>query len=125
MIKHLVSVATASGDTTKTKIGDVTIPVWAKRLIGVEISIGGAGFTTLEIVSGIVSLDSNSSPMINQDLMLNCGGLTTSGGLSCKIDHKVVDVPVNPNSVVSIYVTMDMALTVNNTVRVALVLADN
>lgn len=124
MLKYLTTVATASGDTVKTKVGTITLPTWVKRIVECAVSVGGAGFTTLEIVSGIITLESQSSPALNQEIPFNVGGLVTSGGIPAPVNKFPLDVPVQGNSDVDCYVTMDMALTVNNTIRVSLVVSD-
>lgn len=118
MRKYITGSATASGDTVKTSLGTLKVPDGYKRIVGAGVSIGGAGMTTLENISGILDLDSQDLPDVNQTIPFSCGGLVTSGGLPTPVKTMPMDIPCgNGGQTINAWVTMDMALTVNNTVR--------
>jgi hypothetical protein len=126
MQHSLVSASTASGDTTKTLIDTVTMPAGAKQIIGVAFTVvGGAGLTTLEDVTGILELESSDFPnfMPQQFLMDEFAVLASGvGALSPRIYP--MNIPCRGSERISIYATMDMALTVNSKIRAMFVYLD-
>lgn len=123
MFKYISGDATASGDTTKTSLGTITTPVGTKRLVGMWSYIGVAD-TTIEQVSGIVTLESddvNLQPF--QVPVSGAGGSLTSGGRAMG-DPKVypIEVPVPGQVKITGYITLDAALTINAKARWGLVI---
>ena len=117
MITSDCTAATASGDTVETTLGTVTLPSNAKRIIGVGVSCGGAGATTLEGVSGMFRISINNIDVTPAKFCFSYGLPITSGIVPTEAKIFPVDWSPAGNSVVTFYVTMDMAQTVNNTFR--------
>lgn len=123
--KILSTPATATGDTTKTKMGDITVPSDMNKIIGVMgHCVGGAGVTTLENMTGLIEVESNTDNIKCQIPINNgaIGATLTSAGDGVKIVP--TDMPVTPGSTLSCYITMDMAITIANTGRVAIIFSN-
>ena len=118
-IHHDVTAATATGDTTETSIGTITLPTTAKALVGVSVqAVGGAGFTTLETVSGIFRVDSPSIPNLAPNrFLLDIVGNTASGAFMASPRIYAMDYQTNGAAVLTYYVTLDLALTINTLAR--------
>jgi len=118
-IHHDVTAATATGDTTETSIGTITLPTSAKTLVGVSCNaFGGAGFTTLETVSGIFRVDSPSIPQMSPNrMLLDVVGNTASGAFMASPRIYAMDYPTMGAAVITFLVTLDLALTINTTAR--------
>ena len=112
-----VGTATATGDTTETSLGTITLPSNATRIIGIGVSMGGAGLTTLENPSGTFRVNINNKDVTPGKFPVRGAFIVTSGAVpsECQV------VPVNwdnvQNSAVSFWITMDMANTINPTAR--------
>lgn len=118
-IHHDVTPATATGDTVETSIGTITLPTSAKTLVGVSVmAAGGAGFTTLETVSGIFRVDSPSIPQMSPNrFLLDVVGNTASGAFYSSPRIYAMDYPTNGAAVITYLVTLDLALTINTLAR--------
>lgn len=120
-MKILQAGATASGDTTKTKVGSIIVPQGVKMIVGVGgHSVGGATLTSGECVSGLYEIESDDNqvvcriPFVDADI-LTSGALAMGG-----VDRFVpTNIPVNPGATLSCYVTMDMAQTGALVTRIA------
>lgn len=113
-----VTAATASGDTTETSLGTVTLPANAKRIVGVGVSAaGGAGLTTLEGVTGIFRVSCNSIDVTPAKFPIKGIQVLTSGVTQIEPTMYAVDWSPAGNCQLTFYITMDMTLTVNNTFR--------
>lgn len=122
MLKYLVGAATASGDTTKTSLGTITLPAGSKRIEGVwAYASGGAGLTTLENVSGIVELESPDVNIQPCQIPLE-GEIIVGTGVAC-VPTKVwpMNAVVHGTERITGYVTMDNALAINPDCRFGLV----
>ena len=118
----MVSASTALGDTTKTSIGDITLPTGAKRVIGVwGHGIGGPGNTTLENVTGILELESTSLNLAPMQFPLDCLVITGTGMQTLSRKVWPVDWPNVANATITGYMTLDMAQTLANTGRWGLI----
>lgn len=118
--------ATASGDTTKTLVGTITVPKDAQRISGVMSTHRGAATTTSgEAVTGLVELESTDFECVCQIPFDHGSGLiTTSGGMGgdpMDVHPIPVDIPCGGGGDVSCYVTMDQAQTGVLKSRIALV----
>ena len=117
-----VGTATASADTTETSIGSVTLPSNAIKIVGVGVSCGGAGATTLEGVSGIFRISINNLSVEPAKFPFSYGLPIASGVVPTKPDiWEVQGWEPAGSSVISGYITMDMTETVNNTFRLFVV----
>lgn len=118
-LHHDVTAATATGDTTETSIGTITLPTTSKALVGVAVNaFGGAGFTTLETVSGIFRVDSPSIPNLAPNrFLLDVVGNTASGAFMSSPRIYAMDYPSNGAAVIEYFVTLDLALTINTLAR--------
>jgi hypothetical protein len=103
----------ATGDTTKTNIGTISLPSSARRIIGVWCyAVGGATLTSAEAVTGIFELESPDAPLNPMQLPLDIVDILTSGAVAFQAHIIPVDIPVrNASAKVTGYVTMDMAQT--------------
>ena len=121
--KYLISDATATGDTVKTLIDTLEIPQGVKRIVGVGVSLSGAGLTTLEGTGGKLELETNSSIDLKPcQIPLPVMIALTSGVAAYEPKIYSLDVGVKGGEKIEGYVTMDMAQTVNPTARFLLVL---
>lgn len=120
--KAACSVATATGDTTKTIIDTLQVPQGAKKIVGIwAYACAGAGTTTLENLTGIFeaeSVDVNIQPC---QLPLDCVVVLTSGTTSFSPRIFPMEIPVKGGEKIAGYVTMDMAITVANKARFGLI----
>jgi hypothetical protein len=119
MYKYAASAVVAAGDTTKTSLGSLTVPAGVKKIVGVwAYALGGPGITTLENVTGIVELESVDIPVQPCQIPLEPVGVLTGGTPASQIKVWPLDIPVaSVGSIITAYVTMDMAQTVANTCR--------
>ncbi len=125
MIKvYQTSDSTATGDTTKTLIDTLTVPQGVSKLVGIAVVWGGAGVTTLEGVSGILTLESDTMDWRNLAIPME-PSVPLGTGLTCTPATKVwpCDVAVVPGATIKGSVTMDMAQTINPTARFVLAYA--
>ena len=107
-----VSAVTATGDTTKTSIGSITLPKYSKAIVGVwAYACAAATLTTGEQVSGIFELESDDLPITPFQLPLDIVGVLTSGAFSLKPTVWSVNIPNVGGAVVTGYMTMDVAQT--------------
>ncbi len=110
--KIATSDATATGDTTKTLIDSMTIPQDAKRITGVTCyATGAATLTTAEAVSGVLTLESDSMPIIPQQFPLDVVNCLTSGTIAYTPRVWNTDIGTIGGAIVKGYVTMDSAQT--------------
>jgi hypothetical protein len=109
-------------ETTETKIGSLIVPQGVKRIIGVTPYAHAKGLTTLETVSGIVTLKAGGMTgwIGDQTFPLPTQNPLTSGTGALNPYTYPVDIPVNPGATLDVYATMDMALTINPGIRVGI-----
>lgn len=120
--KIMTSDSTASGDTTKTLVDTLTVPMNVKKIVGISIlSLGGAGITTLEDVTGIMTFESDDMDIAPMILPLPQVAVLTSGVAALNPFIWPVDIPVVGGAKIKGYVTMDMALTVDSKIRFTLI----
>lgn len=112
-----VTSATATGDTVETSVGTISLPSTAKRIIGIGISLGSAGTTTLEGVSGIFRVKISNLDVTPGNFPFSYGTGNGAGWISTKPEIFPVNWANIGNGVVTFYVTMDMTMTVNPTAR--------
>lgn len=125
--KSVCTAATSmnSTETTETLIESLVVPQGVKRIVGVAAQIlgGTAGETTLENVGGKFTL--KSSDMTgwggDQNFLTGAFSVVSSGGLCQPPYVHPTDIPVNASAHVDVYATMDLALTINNKVRVQVI----
>ena len=118
----MVSASTALGDTTKTSIGDITLPTNAKRVIGVwGHGMGGPGNTTLENVTGILELESESLNLAPMQFPLEIVAITGTGMVVFSPKIWPVDWAPAANAKITGYMTLDSAQTLANTGRWGLI----
>jgi len=112
------SAATATGDTTKTSIGSITLTAKAKRIVGFgAYATGGAGNTTLENVSGILEIESGDLSLAPQQYPLDTVSLTGTGMATLSPRIWATNIPVAGGEVLTGYITLDLAQTINPTAR--------
>lgn len=114
-----VTAVTATGDTTETSIGTVTLPPNATKILGVACyAIAGGGLTTLETASGIFRVKVNGIDVSPANFILDVVGALTSGAFAYSPRIYAVNgwEPV-ANAKVEFFVTMDMALTIASKAR--------
>ena len=118
----MVSTSTALGDTVKTSSGSITLPTNAKRVIGVwGHGVGGAGNTTLENVTGILELESESLNLAPMQFPLDCVMITGTGMAQFSPKVWPVDWAPAANAKITGYMTLDLAQTIGNTGRWGLI----
>jgi len=110
-----MSSATASGDTTRTSIGTVTLPANVKKITGIAAYGAAAGaMTTAEAITGKVDFSfsgvENGPP--NFEIPLVGVSALTSGAVSIPNEvYPTGDLGKVANAVIEGFVTMDMAQT--------------
>jgi hypothetical protein len=123
MIKYLTSKSTAAGDTVKTLVDTLVLPANTKAIVGAWVyAVGGPGLTTLENVTGILTLESEDVNLGPMDIPLEPAGMLTGGGVSLANKVWPLNVPVSGPYRIKGSITMDMAQTVANTCRFGLVI---
>lgn len=108
-------------ETTETEHSSPTaVPQKVSKLIGVGISIKCAGLTTLESISGILRLksDTNAMPAGDQVFPLPTQNVVTSGAVALNPYVHPCDIEVVPGATITPAVTFDQALTINPSWRV-------
>ena len=121
-MKAAASAIVAHGDTVRTSIGSLTVPTNTKSIIGVWCyAMGGPGATTLENMTGIFDLHSDSLPLEPFQLPLE-GYVTLTQGVAT-FSPRVWNCNIGgvAGAVVTCYVTLDMAQTVAGTCRWGLI----
>jgi len=112
------SASTATGDTVKTSIGDITLTAKARRIVGFgAYATGGAGNTTLENVSGILEVESSDISIAPQVYPLDTISLTGTGMAALSPRVWPANIPVSGGEVLTGYVTLDLAQTINPSAR--------
>jgi hypothetical protein len=112
MIRAQVSDLTASGDTTKTLIGTITLAATARRIIGVWCyGIAAAAMTTAETLTGFFELESSDVNIVPLQLPMALVSALTSGAVGFNPQIIPVDIAVKGQEKISGYVTKDMAET--------------
>jgi hypothetical protein len=113
-----VTAATATGDTVETTIGTVTLPSTAKRILGIGVSLGGAGYTTLEGISGFFRVEISNLDVTPGKFPLGSSAIPVTSGVAV-MENKIYPVDWSPvgNGIVTFKVTMDMTLAINPTAR--------
>jgi len=121
-MKAMASAITAHGDTVRTAIGSITVPTNIKSIVGIWCYVlGGPGLTTLENLTGIFDLRSDSVPMEPLQLPLEGVVALTNGVTSFSPRIWNCNIGGVAGAVVTAYVTLDMAQTVAGTCRWGLI----
>lgn len=103
---------TATGDTTETTIGTVTLSGKARRIIGIGCyAVAGAAMTTAESVTGLFRIDSPDLNLAPMKFPLDVINILTSGAIALKPTVWPVDISVKGLEKLEWFVTMDMAQT--------------
>lgn len=121
MARHIcyqLATATASADTAKTNVGSITLSSRARRVLSVfAVSVGGAGVTTLENVTGRLEVESSSLPTIQPcQIPFTPVTVLTSGSAAPPVQTWPLGIECRGQEILTGYATMDMALTVNSTI---------
>ena len=112
------SASTATGDTVKTSIGSITITAKAKRIVGFgAYATGGAGNTTLENVSGILEIESADISIAPLVIPLDTVSITGTGMAVLTPRIWPNNIPVGGGEILTGYVTLDLAQTINPSAR--------
>jgi hypothetical protein len=110
--KQQVTALTASGDTSKTLIDTVVVPLDCSKIVGVaSIISAGATLTIAEAVSGIIELESDDSPITPAQFLTDVINILTSGAVAYSPSQWPCSIPVKGGSRIKVYITMDMAQT--------------
>lgn len=118
MLHAMVSASTALGDTAKTAIGEITLPTNARRVVGIwGHGLGGPGNTTLENLTGILELESESLNLAPMQFPLDCVAITGTGMVVLKPTVWPVNWVNVANAKITGYMTLDLAQTLANTGR--------
>lgn len=110
---YQVSDATATGDTTKTSIGTITLNARATKVLGIwGYACGAATMTSGEPVTGILEVETPDLGTFQPcQVPLTPIDILTSGTTSAPIQVWPVDIPVKGQERLTGYMTMDMAMT--------------
>lgn len=112
------SAVTATGDTVKTSIGSITLTAKAKRIVGFGVyATGGAGNTTLENVSGILEVESPDISIAPQIYPIDTISITGTGMAALSPRIWQADIPCRGGEILTGYVTLDLAQTINPSAR--------
>lgn len=109
----------ATADTTEVEIGNITVPPWAKSLIGYHVHLTYLRLTTDEPVSGYTRLDADSLKLKPLNLPLPCVQ-TLTGAIGT---HHVLPisypmmVPVEKNDILRAFAVLDAATTGVHTIQ--------
>jgi len=104
--------ATATGDTTETLMGTITLSAKARKIKAVwAYASAAATMTIAEVQTGIVRLDSADVSLAPFKFPLDQITLLTSGAVGLPTHIIPVDIPVLGMAKIDCYVTMDMAQT--------------
>jgi len=104
--------ATATGDTTETLMGTITLSSKARKIIGVwATAVGSATLTTGENATGIFRLQSDSVDMSPSKFPLDSVMMLTGGAPALPTHVIPVDIPVVGLAQINCYITMDQAQT--------------
>lgn len=118
MLKAQASESAALGDTVKTSMGELRVPMKVKRIIGIwGYAIGGPGQTTLENISGILELESPDINLAPLQLPLDIISVLTEGSSVLQTRIFGCNIPVKGGEKITGYMTLDMAITLANTGR--------
>lgn len=118
----MVSSSVALGDTVKTSLGAITLPTTSKRVIGVWChGMGGPGNTTLENLSGIFELESESLNLAPMQFPLDIVAITGTGMAHFTPKVWPVDWAPCANAKITCYATLDLAQTLANEGRWGLI----
>lgn len=113
-----VGASTATGDTTKTSIGTITITSKARRIIGIIAhALGGAGNTTLENLTGILEIESSDLDVAPQQYILDCNSITGTGMAAISPRVWPADIVCAGKEILTGYITLDLAQTINPSAR--------
>lgn len=122
--RNVVTSLTAQNatETTKTLVGNVTVPQGVTKLKQVMIQIVAKGFTTLESVATLIEIESDDAAPWNgtQSFLSDVYEALTSGAASLKPTIHDCDIAVSPGSTLKVSSTYVMALTINPSTRVGL-----
>lgn len=126
--KHVTTSAMTQNatETTETEHSSpVVVPGKVSRLIGVGLQIAMAGMTTLEGISGVLRLKSDTNGLPGGDQVFPIGSILplTSGAVCCAPYIHPCDIEVVPGTTITPCVTFDTALTINPKWRCHLVFA--
>lgn len=125
MFKSIVGGLNAQNatETTATEGSAVNIPQKVTKCVGVGIQIKAAGLTTLESISGVLRLksDSNGLPGGDQQFPLPMQNALTSGSVALNPYIAPANFDVVPGATITPEVTMDQALTITPSWRVHLI----
>jgi hypothetical protein len=123
MQKSQVSAVGNTGDTVKTLIDTVTLIAGARKIVGFSCSIGGAGLTTLENISGMVELESSDfGSLMPQQYVLDTVFVLTNGVAMLSPRIWPMDIPCKGQEHIAVYVTMDRTMAINPTARAQFIL---
>ena len=113
--------ATATADTVKTTCGTITLPGGSVRPLYVGCyAVGGAGFTTLENVTGVFEVESKQHGALGK-WPLDCVAVLVSGVIAFSPRLYPVEWPNLSNDILTFYVTLDNATAIHNKARGILV----
>lgn len=104
---------TATGDTTKTSIGEIVLNARAKKLVGIwTYAIGAATLTSGEPATGILEVETPDLATFQpMQIPLTPVDILTSGALSAPIQVWPVELVVRGQERLTGYITMDLAQT--------------
>ena len=122
MIKYMVGASTASGDTVKTSLGTLTLPVSTRRILGTWVQWGGAGMTTLEDVSGILELESEDINLQPCQIPITAAAITGTGVGVMEAKVWPLNIKHTGQARIQGFITMDITLAINPAVRFGLVI---
>lgn len=126
MLRYHSSDAVASGDTTETSLGTLTVPKSAKVIVGVKsYHIAADTLTTGEVVSGILRLSSSDLNLAPMEIPIHVTSVLTSGIADHEPNVIPLNIPVSGGEQVEGLVTMDMAETGAIKSRFTLIYSDN
>lgn len=100
--------ATATGDTTETLVGTITLSAKAKRITGIWCqTLGGALLTTAEAITGIFRLQGDSLGLEPAKYPIDQVNTLTSGVAALPTHIIPVNIQVTGLAQVNCYVTLD------------------
>jgi hypothetical protein len=105
-------------ETNETKIDSYTTPLGVTKLSEVGVQITSPGYTTLEAISGVLTIKSgNAQNWTDQAFVTSTVVGVTSGAVVLPATIHDVNIPVAPSTVLDFYFTANVATAINFSCR--------
>lgn len=125
MRHFMASPATPLGGVAKTSMGTISVPKSAKRITGIwGYALGGAGHTTLENVSGILTIESDDLSVKPCQIPIDVLAIVGTGVAILKPTVWPHSIGGVGNTDLTGYITLDLAQSITGKGRWGLIYED-